>query len=198
MSANLEYLVDDDRVKYRWDAIIDVMLSNPTLSQNEIAEMLGYTPAYLSTLKKTDGFQVRYYTRRRQMSESIQDRVQMLMMLQIEKASEAILDGIEAIGEEDGPTHEFALSAQDKALRGLGFGPSSGPSSISVNTNVSTSLPSNSVADNVIEDARKIMIDIAERNAHSLLEKQKEEKVAARNKELGAVEGDFVVLPDAD
>lgn len=51
------------RPNYSHDALIDLMITRPDLTQNQIAKMIGYTPCWVSTMQASDAFQARYAER---------------------------------------------------------------------------------------------------------------------------------------
>lgn len=52
------------RVRYTHDAMIDLMISRPSISQNELALAFGYTASWISTIIASDAFQARLAERR--------------------------------------------------------------------------------------------------------------------------------------
>ena len=52
------------KVSYTHDAMIDVLIANPAISQNDLAAHFGYTPAWVSQIIAADTFQARLAERR--------------------------------------------------------------------------------------------------------------------------------------
>jgi len=52
------------RVKYTHDAMIDLIIAKPYISQNEIAAYFGYTASWISRITCSDSFQARLAARR--------------------------------------------------------------------------------------------------------------------------------------
>lgn len=52
------------RVKYSHDAMIDLIIANPALSQGEIAAHFGYTQAWVSRIMNSDAFNARLAMRK--------------------------------------------------------------------------------------------------------------------------------------
>lgn len=51
-------------VKYTHDAMIDLIVTNPAISQNEIAKFFGYTPTWVSIIVNSDAFKNRLAERK--------------------------------------------------------------------------------------------------------------------------------------
>ncbi len=56
-------------LSHRHEAIVDLMLLHPGKSKGWIAEQLGFTPAWLSTVTRSDAF-VEYYNARREQANA--------------------------------------------------------------------------------------------------------------------------------
>jgi hypothetical protein len=52
------------KIRYTHDGMIDLVIQNPSISQNEIAEMFGYSPAWVSTIFTSDAFKAQLEARR--------------------------------------------------------------------------------------------------------------------------------------
>jgi predicted transcriptional regulator len=52
------------QVRYSHDAMIDLIIERPSISQNEIAEVFGYTPPWVSRVINSDAFQARLAERK--------------------------------------------------------------------------------------------------------------------------------------
>jgi len=52
------------KVRYTHDAMIDMIIANPGVSQNRLAIEFGYTPAWVSTIMSSDAFKARLANRR--------------------------------------------------------------------------------------------------------------------------------------
>jgi hypothetical protein len=78
-------------LKYRYEAIIDYMFSNPQAKLGEIAEMIGCTQPWLSQIVNSDGFQARYAQRRMTFGQE-QERVLSSKLYDMaDRASERVL-----------------------------------------------------------------------------------------------------------
>jgi hypothetical protein len=77
------------RVRYTQDAMIDLVIANPAISQNEIAKHFGYTAAWVSRIFSSDAFQARLAERKDEivnpaLTASVEDRIKGLAMQSLE------------------------------------------------------------------------------------------------------------------
>lgn len=114
MSAN-----PPDKLRYRHEAIADMMLAHPMATQNEIAEMLGYTASWLSTVVNSDTFKAYFRERRSEwnteLAETAHTRALEVGIKALDKTEEALEAG------EIDPVTVF-----EKALKSAGMGGSRG------------------------------------------------------------------------
>lgn len=106
------------RVKYTHDAMIDLVVTNPGLSQGEIAKHFGYTQAWVSRIFASDAFQARLAARKEEIvnpviTASVQDRIQGLAM----QSLEIIAEKLEATRNPD-----LALKAFELSTKAAGYG----------------------------------------------------------------------------
>ena len=52
------------KLNYSHDAMIDLLIANPGISQNEVARRFGYSASWVSTIMSTDAFQSRFAERK--------------------------------------------------------------------------------------------------------------------------------------
>ena len=74
------------RVKFSHDAMIDVIIANPTVSQGEIAKHFGYTQAWVSRIMNSDAFLARLALRK-------EDLVDPSIALSIDEKLRAVFGG---------------------------------------------------------------------------------------------------------
>lgn len=55
------------RLRYSHDAMVDLIISQPDISQNDLAATFGYTPAWVSVIMASDAFRERLAARREEM-----------------------------------------------------------------------------------------------------------------------------------
>jgi hypothetical protein len=106
------------KVRYSHDAMIDQIIGNPSISQNELSAVFGYTPAWVSRVIGSDAFQARLAERKGELVDpllvaSIEERLRGLAMFSIEKVMEKL---------EMNPTMDGALKALELSTKALGYG----------------------------------------------------------------------------
>lgn len=106
------------RVSYTHDAMIDLIIANPSISQNELAEHFGYRPAWVSRIKNSDAFLARLAQRKSDIVDpSILATVEEKFRVLADKSLDALLDKLEAA-----PSFDQAMAAASLAQKALGFG----------------------------------------------------------------------------
>lgn len=83
------------KVRYTHEAMIDLIISNPAISQNEIAAHFGYSPSWISTVMCSDAFKVRLEERRAEIVDpfiqaSIKERFEGLVNRSLEILAEKL------------------------------------------------------------------------------------------------------------
>ena len=106
------------RVKYTHDALIDVIISNPAVSQGELAKHFGYTQGWLSRVMNSDAFQARLALRKTEVVDpqlvlSIDEKLRALAS----KSLDVVLDKLSATQNPD-----TALKALEVTSKALGYG----------------------------------------------------------------------------
>jgi hypothetical protein len=109
------------RLRYRHEALIDLMIAKPHLTQNEWAAEMGYTPSWLSTIIASDAFQAALAERREQILDPV------LRMTLKEQFSGILNRSLEIIRQKLDGTPEniegqFALRTMEISSRALGYG----------------------------------------------------------------------------
>jgi hypothetical protein len=132
------------RLNYRYEGIIDFMLANPEMKRGEIAEELGYTQAWFSSLTHSDAFINRYAERRQELEEELMGRHVARLHTLAEKSAKRVEEALEPDDERE-VDPRFALDVHSKVLSNLGFGPKpnggqggTGPSTVNTTVNVVT------------------------------------------------------------
>lgn len=109
------------RVSYTHDAMIDLLIANPQITNNALAEAFGYTPAWVSRIKNSDAFQNRLAARKA-------DLVDPELTLSIEeKLAHVAHRGLDILAERlEGPASmipmDTAMKAVEISSRALGYG----------------------------------------------------------------------------
>jgi hypothetical protein len=78
------------KVRYTHDAIIDVILANPKVSQGELAQEFGFTQSWMSIIINSDAFQERLAQRKGELLDpairaSIENRLEALAKRSLDK-----------------------------------------------------------------------------------------------------------------
>lgn len=151
--------------------IMDIMLANPTFTNNQIAELAGVTPAWCSTVINSDLFRARLAERRGLLDEEFNRRITSKVHNLAEKAIDCLQEALEDTGDQ-------CLSHMDKhkvartALEAAGIlGKSSG---ITINNN-DNSIKEVAVNDNrtVIAAAVSAARERIQQNAHDTVAQQR-------------------------
>ncbi len=110
------------KVRYSHDGMIDLVIANPSISQNEIAAHFGYTPGWVSQVFNSDAFKSRLVERK----EEIVDPV---LRATLEEKLQALADKsiqvlLEKLHQTQNPN--VAVRALDVVSRALGYGAKQG------------------------------------------------------------------------
>lgn len=107
------------RVTYTHDAMIDMILANPMISQNQLAATFGFSVGWVSRVKNSDAFLARLAQRKDQLvdpmlaatiDENLRAVANRSLEVVVEKLSMPLVDG------------QFALDAAAMATKALGYG----------------------------------------------------------------------------
>lgn len=113
-------------VSHRHEAIVDLMLMHPGKPKAWIAEQLGFTAAWLSTVTGSKAFQEYYHTRREQVNKEKLDAIYTQQLIVAEKAYKRMEEYLD--GEELDPQLVFNMGNQTANAVGLG------PKRVSIST----------------------------------------------------------------
>ncbi len=110
-----------DKVRYSHDGMIDVIISNPGVSQNQLASHFGYTPAWVSSIMASDAFQERLAARRQELIDptlvaTVEERFRALADRSLVVLQEKMAQPFSTIPD------NLALKAAELGARGLGVG----------------------------------------------------------------------------
>ena len=106
------------RVKYTHDALIDMIIANPAVSQGQLATAFGYTQGWLSRVMNSDAFQARLAARKMEVVDpqlvlSIDEKLRALAS----KSLDVVLDKLSVTQNSD-----TALKALEVTSKALGYG----------------------------------------------------------------------------
>lgn len=118
------------RVDYTHDAMIDLIIANPTATNKELATNFGFTEQWISRVINSDAFQARLEERKRELTDpflraTIDEKLKGLA----DQALDVIADKLAATQNPD-----LALKALDLTTKALGFGARVAPSAPAGNT----------------------------------------------------------------
>lgn len=106
------------RVNYTHDAMIDLLLYNPAITQNEIAKHFGYSVGWVSRIRNSDAFLARLAERKADIIDpTISASVEEKFRAVASRSLDVVLEKLELA-----PSFNDALSAATLASKALGFG----------------------------------------------------------------------------
>jgi hypothetical protein len=107
-----------NRVRYSHDAMIDLILAEPSITQNKIASHFGYSVGWVSRVFNSDAFQARLAERK---GELIDPTITMKMEQRIEALA---MQSLEVISKKLGVTEDanLALKAFELSTKAAGYG----------------------------------------------------------------------------
>jgi hypothetical protein len=84
-----------DKVRYTHNAMVDLLITNPGISQDRIAQYFGYSPSWVCTILASDAFQVQLARRRHELIDpsiaaTIEERFKALAETSVNKLIEHI------------------------------------------------------------------------------------------------------------
>lgn len=107
------------RVNYSHDAMIDLIVTNPDISQNELAAYFGYSVGWVSRVRNSDAFLARLAERKADLVDpSIAATVDEKIRAVADRAWGTVLEKID----KGVVTFDQALNAAEKAGKALGYG----------------------------------------------------------------------------
>lgn len=106
------------KTSYSHDALIDIILANPAITQNELAQQLGYTPGWVSQVIGSDAFQAALAQRKEQIVDpllrgAVEESFKGLVLQSMQKLREKL---------EANPSDQLVLETFKNASRALGYG----------------------------------------------------------------------------
>lgn len=107
-----------DRVRYTHDAMIDLIITQPQMSQNALAAHFGYTPAWVSRIINSDAFQARLAQRKADLVDpSILLTVDEKLRAIANKSLDIVLDKLATSANFD-----QGMAALELSTKALGYG----------------------------------------------------------------------------
>lgn len=106
------------KVRYKHEAMIDMIVANPALKQGEIAAAFGMSQGWVSQIFSSDSFQAKLATRKKELVEAtVLNSVEEGFTAIARRSTQVVLDKLEA-----NPSSDFALEALKASSKALGYG----------------------------------------------------------------------------
>lgn len=114
------------RVRYSHEAMADMLIADPTISQNSIAAYFGRTPTWISIVINSDAFQSFYSARKAELIDpelvaTIRERLNALTVRSLQVLQEKMMRPANEIPD------NLALKAAELGAKGLGIGGNAPP-----------------------------------------------------------------------
>ena len=112
------------KVRYTHDAVIDAIIENPSISQNNLAALFGYTPGWISQVMGSDAFKNKLEQRKEELVDpqirlSLNERFNALVGRSLDVLQERLMM--------PNPDPELALRAAALGAKALGLGGNAQP-----------------------------------------------------------------------
>lgn len=107
------------KVNYSHDAMIDMIIANPGVSQGRLAHHFGYTQAWVSRVMSSDAFKARLAERRKEIidpivSQSVEERFTAVLEKGLDNLHEALVKRPDDT--------DLAITSIEVASKAMGFG----------------------------------------------------------------------------
>lgn len=107
------------KVSYSHDAMIDLIIANPGVSQGRIAAHFGYTQAWVSRVMSSDAFKARLAERRKEvidpiLTQSVEERFTAVLEKGLDNLHEALVKRPDDT--------DLAITSIEVASKAMGFG----------------------------------------------------------------------------
>lgn len=114
------------KIRYSHDAMIDVIIQNPAISQNQLAAVFGYTAPWVSLVMSSDAFRERLAARKSELVDpairaSVEERFKALVTRSLEVLQEKLAAPSSTIPD------NLALRAAELGAKALGIGGNAPP-----------------------------------------------------------------------
>lgn len=131
-----------EKVRYTHDAMIDVIVAQPWISQGELARHFGYSESWISIVVNSDAFKERLAERKDDIVDpvlrsSLEERIRGVVDLSLQ----VLQDKLRATGNPN-----IAIRVLEHGSRALGYGARSAPTAVQVNTYVALVPPKSKTA----------------------------------------------------
>ena len=114
------------KVRYTHEAMADLMLENPWISQDQLAAHFGYSPAWISTVVTSNAFQAFYASRRAELLDpelriTLEERFRALTTKSLQVLQEKLSRPADQVSD------QLALRAAELGAKSLGIGGNAPP-----------------------------------------------------------------------
>ncbi len=114
------------KVRYSHDGMIDLIVQDPSISQNKLAEVFGYTPAWVSLVMSSDAFKERLAARKEELIDpairaSLDERFRAVVTRSLEVLQEKLAAPASVVPD------ALALRAAELGAKALGLGGNAPP-----------------------------------------------------------------------
>lgn len=126
------------KTSYKHDAMIDVIIAEPTITQNALAERFGRSVGWISIVMGSDAFQAALAKRREEITDpflvaTVEERLRGLATQSLQVIAQKL---------EETKNIDVALKAADLSVKALGFGARAPANGAAVNNTFVVQLPS--------------------------------------------------------
>lgn len=121
------------KVRYSHDGMIDLIVEDPSISQNRLAEIFGYTPAWVSLVMSSDAFKERLAARKAELVDpairaSLDERFRAVVTRSLEVLADKLSAPSSVVPD------ALALRAAELGAKALGIGGNAPPPPVAVPT----------------------------------------------------------------
>lgn len=142
-----------DRVKYSHDAMIDLMIAQPSVSQGELAQHFGYTQAWVSRVINSDAFQARLALRKEDLVDpTIVASIDEKMRAVAAKSLDVVLEKLATV-----QNFDHALKAFEATTKAMGYGARQAPQNVQNNFVVALPTKAASAEDWMAEQKARVV-----------------------------------------
>lgn len=153
--------VELQKLSHRHQAIADIIIANPKITQKEIAGEVGMTENWVSTIMRSDLFQSYLAQRRAQFEERLLDRKIEVQSKALEVGYKGLMKAEEALdADEADPVETFSKALQAAGIGRSGAAGGEGSQQTNIQNNYYTATPDE------LANARRIMQNRAQEIQH--------------------------------
>lgn len=139
------------KVRYTHDALIDMIIQNPNVSQNQLAATFGYTVGWISQVVNSDAFRERLAERKEEVVDpvlrmSLEERIRGAVDLSLQVIMQKLSDG--------GGNINAAIRVLEHGSRALGYGAQKQQTQVTVQNYVAIVPPKSLDGDSWVESHR--------------------------------------------